>query len=288
MSVAGNGATTVPLGSVGPLDVATKYSGGVLESCTILPTADGAPLVYAVWDDTANMAGQQAAEGDEVTGIDEPLIGGVTLGAYTYGSGELVASNQVITDTRIPFEQQVVATCHERINRKANAHLTTGDGTGEPQGIVTGSTLGKTAAAVAAITYEELLDLVHSVDPSYRMSPNAGFMLHDSTLAAIRKLKDGDGRYIFSAGENGAPATILGYRFHVNNDMAQLTSGAGSRVVLFGDLSRYVVRRVALMYLTRLTEKHASKFQTGFVAFERLDGKLVNTAAVKHLKLAAE
>src|SRR6185312_4367995 len=106
-------------------------------------------------------------------------------------------------------------------------------------GVVTASTLGKTAAAVAAVTYDEIIDLIHSVDPAYRQSPKVRFMFNDLTLAAIRKLKDGDGSYIWTMGDiqGGVPGTIFGYKYSVNQAMASL--GAAAKVMLFGDFGKY-------------------------------------------------
>lgn len=84
----------------------------------------------------------------------------------------------------------------QRLGRRANTELTTGDDSGDPEGIVTGSTLGKTAAGTAAITWDEIIDLEHSVNPAYRVSPKARYMFNDTTLSAVRKLKDGNGNYL--------------------------------------------------------------------------------------------
>src|SRR5690606_3040040 len=127
----------------------------------------------------------------------------------------------------------------QRLGRRANTELTTGDGNGDPNGIVTASTLGKTAAAAAAVTYDEIIDLVHSVDPAYRASPKTRFMFNDSTLGVLRKLKDGEGRYIWTAGDvqNGVPGTILGYRYSINQAMAGVATGEKS--MIFGDFGKY-------------------------------------------------
>jgi HK97 family phage major capsid protein len=287
MSIAGNGGATVPLGSVGNIEVATLYTGSVLAAARILPTTTGAPIVFPVFDDTANSATEQTAEGDDVTSTGDPTISGVTLGAYTFGTGPLTVSTSTLQDTAVPFEQEIYSAGVTRGIRKANVHLTTGTGTGQPQGIVTASTLGVTAAATNAITYDEVVSLVHSVDPSYRANPGFGLMMHDLTFAAIRKLKDSAGRYIFSAGENGAPETILGYRYFINNDMAQLSSGVSSKVMLAGDFNRFLVRNVAAMTWIRDPYTLATRNQVQFTGFMRVDSKLLIPSAVKHLKLAA-
>src|SRR3546814_18942279 len=92
------------------------------------------------------------------------------------------------------FEQIVRDAMAERIARKVNLDLTTGDDTGDPNGIVTASTLGKTTAAVAAFSFDELMDLVHSIAPAYRAAAPCRSMFKERTLLAMRTLKGGRGK----------------------------------------------------------------------------------------------
>jgi len=147
--------------------------------------------------------------------------------------------------------------------------------------------VGKTAALTNAVAYEEYIDFVHSLDAAYRNTGKCLVQLHDTTLAAIRKLKDGNGRYIWSAGEAGAPSRLLDYGYVVNNDMAQLTSGAGSIVAAFGDFSRYFVRDVTAPWIVRADELFIASGLVGYRVYSRHDGQLADTNAVKTLKLAA-
>jgi HK97 family phage major capsid protein len=113
------------------------------------------------------------------------------------------------------------------MGRIANAKLTTGSGSSDVEGIVTNSAAGVTAASATAVTADEIIDLVHSVDPEYRQSPNAAIMMNDSTLTAIRKLKDGNGNYLWQMGDFqiGTPQNILGYPVVVNQDMDSIATG---------------------------------------------------------------
>jgi HK97 family phage major capsid protein len=171
----------------------------------------------------------------------------------------------------------------ERLGRTANEVLTTGTGSGQPNGIVTAASTGLTAASATAITSDELIDLFHSVDPAYRASPKCRWMFNDSTLAAIRKLKDGQGNYLWQMGDvrTGEPDMFLGKAYSVNQAMADIATGNSS--VLFGDLSRYVVRKVRGFQVMTLRERYAENFQVGMVGFKRFDGELLNTSAVKKL-----
>ena len=121
----------------------------------------------------------------------------------------------------------------------------------------------------------------------FRAPAGPTHQLHDTTLAAIRKLKDGNGRYIWSPGEAGLPSRILDFPYVVNNDMAQLTSGVNSAVAAIGDFSRYFVRDVTTPWIVRADELFISSGLVGYKVFSRHDGNLADTAAVKLLKLAA-
>jgi HK97 family phage major capsid protein len=172
----------------------------------------------------------------------------------------------------------------ERLGRIANNKLTTGSGSSDVEGIVTNSAVGKTAAAVAAVTADEIIDLVHSVDPAYRNSPSTAIMMNDSTLAAVRKLKDGNGNYLWQMGnyQAGVPQNLLGYNVVVNQAMDSL--GTGNKVMLFGDMSKFYVRKVGAPSIYVARERFAPDY--GILGYIRFDGVLSNTAALKHLACA--
>lgn len=131
---------------------------------------------------------------------------------------------------------------------------------------------------------DELLDLIHSIDPAYRGSPKVRFMFNDTTFAAIRKLKDGDGQYLWQPSTQvGQPDRLLGYAYSVNQAMAGLATGQKS--VLFGDFGKYIVRKVGSPLIGAIQDKD---FWPGFgiAGYIRLDGELTDTAAVKHILMA--
>jgi HK97 family phage major capsid protein len=115
----------------------------------------------------------------------------------------------------------------ERLGRLANTQLTTGTGTSAPNGIITASSLGKTAASSTAVTSDELIDLIHSVDPAYRQSPKVAFMFNDLTLAAIRKLKDGQNNYLWAHGQlsDAGAGQRSWLQLHINQAMANIATG---------------------------------------------------------------
>jgi HK97 family phage major capsid protein len=281
-------------GTAGGYTVPTELSDQMIRSmkmwgpmydediCTVVTTAAGNPITLPTVDDTSVTAGQHT-EGTALTddGGKDATFGKKQLEAYAYDTEFVRFSFELAADSIFNMESLLGSLLGERLGRIANLQLTTGDGTGDPNGVVTASTLGKTAAAAAAVAYDEIIDLVHSVDPAYRQSPKVRFMFNDLTLAAIRKLKDGDGRYIWTAGDvqNGVPGTILGYRYSINQAMDSIASGKKS--MLFGDFGKYFVRKVGSPVIGVLRERFWPDL--GIAGLIRLDGELGDTASVKHL-----
>jgi HK97 family phage major capsid protein len=280
------GGYTVPEGFSGQLEKSLAVWGPMFDGNIVreLNTTSGNALPWPTVDDTAGrgrLKSENASVDDD--GTDDVTFGEKVLNAYVYDTGMVKVPMELLDDSAFAIEPLMADLFGERLGRTANEVLTTGTGSGQPQGIVTGSTLGKTSAAVAAVTGDELIDLFHSVDPAYRASPSCRWMFNDSTLAAIRKLKDGDGNYLWSMGDvrTGEPNTFLGMPYTVNQAMDNL--GTGNKPIIFGDFSRYVVRKVRAFDVLTLRERFAENFQVGMVGFKRFDGRLLNAAAVKHL-----
>ena len=284
-----SGGFAVPQGFIASVETAMKDFSGVLKSkATILPTDTGADLPYPTVNDTNN-EGEQVEE-NQATSEGDVAFGQIMFKAYLFSSKLVLLPLQLIQDTGVDVEGLIARILAERLGRITNKRFTTGNGANQPQGMVTGAAVGKTAAAVAAVTYDELVDLQHAVDPAYRQG--AEWMMHDLTFAALRKLKDSDGRPIwmpaFSSGmAGGAPGLLMDAPYVINNNMAQLAASA--RTVLWGQMSKYHIRRVKNLVLVRLTERYAEKMQVGFFAFMRADGRIVDagTNPIKCLVQAA-
>jgi HK97 family phage major capsid protein len=177
----------------------------------------------------------------------------------------------------------------DRFGRALNTACTTDDGSSKPQGVVTASTLGKTAASATAITFSEILDLIHSIDPAYRASQRFGLMFHDATLAYLKKLSIGssDARPLWQPSfVEGAPDKIDGYRYWINQDMDS-SINAASKLILAGDFNKYVIRLVQDLQYARLDELFSMNGLVGFQGYMSFDGELMNTSAIKHLITAA-
>lgn len=280
------GGFTVPVGFMGRMEEAMKDFSGVLKSrATQLTTDTGVDIPYPTVNDTSN-EGEQVEENAATTDGPEPAFGQLSLKAYLYSSRLVLLPIALIQDTGVDVESLLGRLLAERLGRITNKRWTTGNNANQPQGIVTGSTLGKQVAGATAVTYDELVDLQVSIDPAY--DGNAEWMFHKSTFGALRKLKDSDGRPIWMPAMNsgmagGAPGLLLDKPYVVNQNMAAMASGA--RSILYGDMSKYMIRRVKNMVLVRLAERYAEKFQVGFFAFMRCDGRVIDagTNPIKHI-----
>lgn len=288
VGTAGAGGYTVPTELADQIIKTMKDWGPMYDEniCTVLNTASGNPIKLPTIDDTGVTA-EKRAELAAITddGGKDVTFGQKSLDAYVYDTEFVRFSMELAADSIFNVEALLGTLLGERLARIANRELTIGDGTGDPNGIVTASTLGKTAAAVAAITGDELIDLYHSVNSAYRRSPKARWMFADTTLAAIRKLKDGQGNYLWQMGDvkTAQPGTLLGTPYSINDDMD--APGAGKKPVIFGDLSKYFVRKVGSPVIGVLRERFWPDL--GIAGLIRFDGELGDTAAVKHLANAA-
>lgn len=282
------GGYTVPTDLANTIDKTMKMWGPMYDEaiCTVLNTASGNPIDFPTVDDTASTIGQHT-EATAMTddGSKDATFAKMTLNAFAYDTSWVQVSMELLQDSVVNIETFIGELLGERIARRVNTELTTGDGTGDPNGIVTASTAGKTAALTTAFTADEVIDLLHSVDPAYRASPKARFMLHDTVLAAVRKLKDGQGQYIWSMGDirSEQPGTLLGNPYSVNQAMDSAFT-TGKKLILYGDFSKYYVRKVGAPVVGVRREYYWPNI--GLAGVVRLDGDLIQTTAVKHLKLA--
>lgn len=278
------GGFTVPVELAAFIEKAMIATGPMYDSSlfTVINSTDGRTFNIPTVDDTASTA-EAHTEGGTVTddGGKDVVFAQKVLSAYAFDSEWVRWSAELNADSIFNMESLLGELLGSRLGRIANSKLTTGSGSSDVEGIVTNSALGKTAAGTAAITADEIIDLIHSVDPAYRSSPNSAIMMNDSTLAAVRKLKDGDGNYLWQMGnyQAGVPQAILGYPVVVNQAMDSLATA--KKVVLFGDMSKFYVRKVGGPSLYVARERFAPDF--GLLGFVRFDGVLVNTAAIKHL-----
>lgn len=210
----------------------------------------------------------------------EPTLGEVTHAPYKYTRLSKV-SDELLADSRVDVFGQVLGPdAANAFVLAENAAFTTGTGSSQPQGIVTGASLGVTAAGASAITADELINLYHSLSYVYR--PNAVWMMNDSTLSYIRKLKDTTNQYLIQPGLNGNPVgSLMGRPIVTNNNMAAIATG--NRTVLFGDMSYFWIVDFAALEFRRLDELYAANGQVGFRWYKRFDSHVMLSAAIKYL-----
>jgi HK97 family phage major capsid protein len=284
VGAASAGDTTFSTRFVRELEVARLAFGNVRNEATVVRTSTGNPMRFPTANDTAQ-TGALLAENTQIA-LQDISISEVTLDAYKYSSKGVLVSVELLQDNEVDLESFIGRALGERLGRITNAQFTTGTGTAQPNGIVTASTAGPTSATATTITYANLVDLQHSVDPEYQAG--AKWMFNFSTLALLKKLVDGDSRPLWQPAMGASMgsenmATILGKPYVINQQMANAASTL--KAVLYGDFSKYLVREVKDITLLRLVERYADYHQVGFLAFMRTDGDLLNagTNPVKHL-----
>lgn len=266
------GGFTVPEGFSGQLEESLKEFGGMREAGTVFQTSSGADLPWPTVDDTAN-SGVLLAE-NTADAEQDVTFGQIIFKAYKYTSKIVRVSLELLQDSAFNLETFLAQTFATRIGRITNLHFTTGDNTGKPSGVVTGASSAVTAAGTTTVTYDEILDLVHAIDPAYRRQ-GARWMFNDKTLKVFKKMKDGEGRPLWVPGlVTREPDTLLGYPYTINQDVADLASAA--KGILFGALGKYMIRDVKDITVMRLVERYAEFFQVGFIAHSRHDGRILD------------
>lgn len=280
------GGYTVPTDLSTTLIEAMKDYSGIMQVADIRYTSSGNPLLIPTLDDTGTLA-VKVAEAAAHT-FQDLTYAQKSLDAYAYRSAIRI-SWELMQDSIFNMDTEMRRLMVPRFGRAINNTCTLGDGTGDPNGIVTAASAGKTAASTTAITFNEIIELIHTVDPAYRRSNTCGFMFHDNTLAAIKKLSigTGDARPLWQPSvREGEPDRIEGYRYWINQDMDSALA-ASDVAMLFGDFSYYTIRMVQNLVIRRLDERYADNGLVGFIGFARWDGELLNTAAVKKYTMAA-
>ena len=279
-----SGGFTTPESWATSIITAAKSYGPMLNGdlVNLLLTPTGNTINHPKNDDTSNK-GALIAENTQVSEQDL-VFANVDLGAFKYTSRMVRVSNELMKDSDANMQAYVSDRLGERLGRIANEHATVGTGVNQPEGILTGASLGKTAASATALTADELIDLFYSIDPAYRA--NFAYMMNDATIGGTRKLKNGDGQYMWQPSLTaGAPELFNGRPIVANNDMPLI--GAGNKSVVAGDFKKFTVRMVQGLGIKRLDERYADYDQTAFVGFWRLDSAVLDSAAIKYLIQAA-
>ena len=217
-------------------------------------------------------------------GDSDDVFGQEQIDAHKVGT-VIKVSEELLNDSAFNLEMYFQEEFARRIGAKEEEAFIVGDGNKKPTGILNatgGAEVGVTAASDKAITADEIIDLYYSVKGPYRK--NAVWLLNDSTVRAIRKLKDSNGQYLWQpALHEGDHETLLGKKIMTSPYMPEIAAGA--KVIGFGDFSFYWIGDRQGITFKRLNERYADMGQVGFLASKRVDGKLVLPEAIKVLQM---
>lgn len=280
----------VPTGFVNAIEQATKWFAPLLDGSviTVMDTATGQPLPFPTSNDT-NQAATIVGEAAPVSEQDI-TASQINFGAYKFTSGLVKCSLELLQDSAFDLEAWLIQRFAERWGRGLENYLTNGTGSAQPTGLLTAVAASGATPVVASgkaenqgssggftgansIGYSDLVNLEHSVDPSYRRG--AKYMFHDQTLSALKRILDQFGRPLWTPGiAVNQPDTINGYQYVINQSMPVIAPSATT--IVFGDLKKYIARKVKDLSVMKLVERYAELGQVGFVSFARLDANLID------------
>ena len=249
------------------------------QMATVIKTSNGdrkIPIVTskgeAVWMDE-----------EQQYSLSDDTFGQASLSAYKLGTA-IKISEELLNDSVFDLPSYIAKEFARRIGAKEEEAFFVGDGKGKPTGIfnATGGAEDGTSTTGASITFDDVMELFYSLRSPYRKK--AVWVLNDSTVKALRKLKDNTGNYIWSPSvQAGVPDTILNRPYKTSSYVPEIK--AGNKCMAFGDFSYYWVADRQGRSFKRLNELFAMTGQVGFLASQRLDGKLILPEAIKTLTI---
>lgn len=257
---------------------------GMREVADNITTATGNPLSYPTSDGTSE-TGEIIAENTTATDADVSF-GTVALNVYKFSSKVITIPFELLQDTSIDIIAMINNRINTRVGRIGNTKFTVGSGTNEPTGVIAASSVGKTGTTGQTLTiiYDDLVDLIDSLDYAYHDAP-LKFMMSQTMRKTVRKIKDTAGRPIWTPSYDkgiagGFSDELLGYPLQLNNDVA--VPAASAKSIAFGDFSKYMIRDAMILTLFRFYDSvYAKKGQVGFMAWMRMGGNLLDVNAVK-------
>lgn len=272
--------------------VQNKFVAEILKSLTetspilqagvrVITTATGEKMEWPVKN--GKIVAAKVAEG-ATYGKSKGSFTRWTIDNFKYGV-IAEATQEMLRDSQVPLASIIAEDIGESLADATNADFVKGDGVTMPHGIVPATVLSTPLANKAAVTSDALVTFTHSVLPKYRA--NAKFYVSDDFVLSARLLKDGEGRYIWQNGlDAGAPDTLLGKRV-VTDVLMDGMVGAGKVPVLFGDFSKYLVRFVGSVNLSRSDEYGWDSDVVAWKGNVKVDGGLTDAAALSKIVLTA-
>lgn len=194
-------------------------------------------------------------------------------------------TEELLYDNAFNLENYILTQFGKALSNAEEDAFINGTGIGQPLGILAetgGAQVGVTSASSTKVTGDEIINLVYSLKRPYRK--NAVFLANDVCVAELRKLKDNNGQYLWQPSlQAGEPDRVLGYKVYTSPYFPVPT--AGGTAVAFGDFSYYNIGDRGTRSFAELKELFAGNGMIGFVAKERVDGKLVLPEAIKLLQM---
>ena len=263
---------------------ALKDFGAMRRLAERLVTTNGADLSFPSTDGTSE-EGEIIAQNTTATDADVGF-GTVPLNTFKFSSKVVTIPIELLQDSNIDVVALVNNRLRERVGRIQNRVFTVGTGTGQPFGITTAASAGKVGATgqTLTVTYDDLVDLVDSIDPAYQIA-GLKFQFAQAVRRAVRKIKDTTGRPIWTPSYDEGmsaktPDLLMGYPVEINNHMP--VPAANAKSISFGDHSKYMVRDAMELTMFRFEDSaYLKKGQVGFLAWARAGGNLTDTNAVK-------
>jgi HK97 family phage major capsid protein len=276
----GSTGAPVPTSFADRLTMHLVEIGPMWDVATVMRTASGENFQFP--RTTAHGASTFKAEGSALDETNPTFGAFITLGAWKYGTYQQY-SYELINDSGIDLLGYIADQAAISLAVVTNTAFTVGNNPNAPNGIVPASTLGVTGGAgvTGAFTSDNLLELLYSVGPQYRRL-SAAFMMADSSILKARKLKDGNGAYIYVPGLSSAePDTLLGYPLFSNPDV--VATGTSAKSIIYGALAKYMIRQAGPIRFERSDDFAFTEDLSTFKIAIRVDGDLLDqTGAVKH------
>ncbi len=282
------GGYTIPQSFSNKLEVMMKYYS-TISVFGSLDTSIGGTLKYPSLDDTS-VNGAVIGQGTATT-VSDLTFGNVLFSDYTVDSKIIKLSAELFNDNQVGLVEQILGTLlPERLGRAINSYITNGTGSSQPFGLTTvATTSALTSASATALTKAELMKAWYKLDKSYMEGPQAGWMMHNTILGYLRTLDLGntDTVQLFSpAIIAGEPDRLLGKPVWINNalEAANATTGlpvTAKKHIYFGDFSKFVVRKIGGISMSRNDSLYWAERSIGFMGFQRLDSNLINANAIK-------
>lgn len=269
---------------------AVKDYAGMRRVAERLVTASGAPLSYPSSDGTTE-EGEIVPENTSASDGDISF-GTVPMNVFKFSSKVITIPIELLQDTTIDILALLNMRVRDRIGRIQNKKFTIGTGTGEPYGLSVTAGVGKTGTTgqTTTVIYDDLVDLVDSIDPAYAAN-ELKFMFGQTMRRTIRKIKDTAGRPIWTPSYDAGmtaktPDLLMGHAVELNNHMP--APAANAKSIAFGALNKYMVRDAMEVTLFRFEDSaYLKKGQIGFLAWCRAGGNLLDTNAVKQYQHSA-